>query len=114
MQRLVPATPLAFVSMRLIFLLALASLICACQASPPRSAVPVSVKDEYVKEGYRPSQLNGKLLYCRSESVTGTQFPSTVCVSEQQIKDQEQKTRDTTGSRAMHPNVQCHNQDYSE
>jgi len=46
--------------------------------------------------------------------VTGTQFPSTVCVSEQQIREQEQNTRDASESRAMHPNLQCHNQSCSQ
>jgi hypothetical protein len=46
--------------------------------------------------------------------VTGTQFPSTVCVSEQQIREQEQNTRDASASRAMHPNLQCHNQSCSQ
>jgi hypothetical protein len=95
--------------MRLVVLLTSVGLLCACAGSPPPDAA--TVKDDYARRGYRPALVHGELLYCRSESVTGTQFPSAVCVSEQQIKDADAKTRDTTRSRAMHPNLQCHNQD---
>lgn len=90
------------------------ALLSACTAPQERSAAPLSIKDAYLRQGYRPSLLRGQLLYCRSEAVTGTQFPSTVCVSEQQIREQEHNTRDATESRAMHPNLQCHNQSCSQ
>jgi hypothetical protein len=44
----------------------------------------------YLKSGYRISHLNGQLLYCRSESVTGTLFRSTVCKTDAEMKAAEQ------------------------
>jgi len=35
-------------------------------------------------------------------------------VSEQQICEQEHTARDASESRAMHPNLQCHNQSCSQ
>ena len=93
---------------------ALTALLSACAAPQEHSGAPLSTKDAYLRQGYRPSLLHGELLYRRSESVTGTQFPGTVCMSEQQIREQEQKTRDASESRAMHPNLQCHNQSCSQ
>lgn len=82
-----------------------AIVLAACAATPPP---PTSgVREALVKQGYRPSLLHGELLYCRPEAVTGTQFPSTVCRSEGEIRQLQQDTRDTTQSHAMHPNFQC-------
>ena len=100
--------------MPLLLRAALTALLSACAAPQERGGAPLSIKDASLWQRYRPSLLHGELLYCRSESVTGTQFRSTVCVSEQQIREQEQNTRDTAESRAMHPNLQCHNQSCSQ
>lgn len=52
-----------------------------------------TVNQTLVKRGYRVRQINGQLRYCRSETLTGTHFSNTVCLSDAEIKALEQKTR---------------------
>lgn len=99
--------------MRVVLLLTLTFWMTACAAPAERVSPRPSVKEALVKQGYRPSMLDGQLLYCRDESVTGTQFQSRVCLNDEQIRQQEQRTRATLDGRAMHPNLQCHNQECS-
>jgi len=47
------------------------------------------VNASLVKQGYRVVKRGDQVLYCRSQSVTGTLFSSTVCLTESQIKDQD-------------------------
>jgi hypothetical protein len=42
-----------------------------------------------VKQGYRVVKRGDQVLYCRSQSVTGTLFSSTVCLTEDEIKNQK-------------------------
>jgi hypothetical protein len=42
-----------------------------------------------VKDGYRVVKRHDQVLYCRSESVTGTLFASTVCLTASQIASQK-------------------------
>lgn len=51
-----------------------------------------------VHRGYKPSMRNGQLYYCRSEDLTGSRFPKVVCQTADQIKQQEENTRDTLGT----------------
>jgi hypothetical protein len=52
-----------------------------------------TVDQRLVKRGYRPRQLNGQLQYCKSETLTGTHFRNTVCITAQQIKAIDQNTQ---------------------
>jgi hypothetical protein len=59
---------------------------------------PALVNASLVSQGYRVVKRGDQLLYCRSQSVTGTAFLSTVCKTESQIRDQGdavQQYRDT-------------------
>jgi len=49
---------------------------------------PALVNASLVSQGYRVVKRGDQLLYCRSQSVTGTAFLSTVCKTESQIRDQ--------------------------
>jgi hypothetical protein len=49
---------------------------------------PALVNASLVSQGYRVVKRGDQLLYCRSQSVTGTAFVSTVCKTESQIRDQ--------------------------
>jgi hypothetical protein len=80
---------------------------------PVPAAGATAFNTRLLKQGYKLALLHGQRLYCRAEMVTGTQFPNTVCLTEDHIKQPEQNTRDTTQSRAMHPNPQCRKPDCS-
>jgi ABC-type phosphate transport system substrate-binding protein len=56
-----------------------------------------TVDQSLVKRGYRPRRRNGQLLYCRSETLTGTHFSNTVCLTEAQIKASDRNTESTLG-----------------
>jgi hypothetical protein len=49
-----------------------------------------------VKEGYRVVRRHDQVLYCRSESVTGTLFASTVCLTASQIAKQRRDLQEST------------------
>jgi len=74
----------------------------AQSASPPVAAArdgdSAGVDRSLVKDGYHVVRRNGQLLYCRSQSVTGTKFSSTVCLTAAQIHTQQedlQHSKDT-------------------
>jgi hypothetical protein len=72
-------------------------------ASAPAGTIPVSVapaadqaadssnvvNENLVRHGFKPIHQNGQLLYCRSEVLTGTHFPQTVCLTEAQLRASE-------------------------
>ena len=69
---------------------------------------PASVNASLVSQGYRVVKRGDQLLYCRSQSVTGTAFLSTVCKTESQIRDQGaavQHYRDTLNQPHIAPCV---------
>jgi 3-oxoacyl-ACP reductase-like protein len=45
-----------------------------------------------VKEGYRVVRRQGKVLYCQTQTVTGTKFGSTTCATAEQIHESERET----------------------
>jgi hypothetical protein len=63
-------------------------------AAPPGSADPSvpKVDPALIKEGYRAVRRHGKILYCQSQSVTGTKFDSTVCMTAEQIQELKRET----------------------
>lgn len=50
-----------------------------------------AVDAELVREGYRVVRRHDQILYCRSQSVTGTLFASTVCLTASQIASQKRE-----------------------
>jgi hypothetical protein len=69
--------------------------------APPGSAVDPSlakVDPALIKEGYRVVRRQGKLLYCQTQTVTGTKFGNTVCRTAEQIQEEK---RDTELSQRM-------------
>jgi len=57
-------------------------------AGAAMDAATSGVDANLVKEGYRVVRRHDQILYCRSQSVTGTLFASTVCLTASQIADQ--------------------------
>jgi hypothetical protein len=69
--------------------------------APPGSAVDPSlakVDPALIKEGYRVVRRQGKILYCQTQTVTGTKFGNTVCRTAEQIQEEK---RDTELSQRM-------------
>jgi hypothetical protein len=70
------------------------------------------VDQSLVKRGYRPRQINGQLRYCQSQTVTGTHFANTVCLTREQIRVIDDNTKnglDQLGraGRTACPNNNC-------
>jgi len=61
------------------------------QVDPER----VEVNPELVKEGYRPSVVDGHMLYCRREEITGTPFRKNVCLPASEIEKRKRQTRES-------------------
>jgi hypothetical protein len=69
--------------------------------APPGGAVDpglAKVDPTLIKEGYRVVRRQGKILYCQSQTVTGTKFGNTVCRTAEQIQEEK---RDTELSQRM-------------
>jgi hypothetical protein len=66
----------------------------ASAASAKTASTAAVVNQDYLKRGYKPVKNKGQVLYCRSEPITGTKFKSNVCLTENQIKEQEERTRE--------------------
>jgi hypothetical protein len=45
-----------------------------------------------VKEGYRVVRRQDKILYCQTQSVTGSKFANTVCMTAEQIQELKRET----------------------
>jgi hypothetical protein len=70
-------------------------------AAPTGSDVDPSVAKvdpALIKEGYRAVRRQGKILYCQTQTVTGTKFGNTVCRTAEQIQEEK---RDTELSQRM-------------
>jgi hypothetical protein len=57
--------------------------------APPAAGV---VDPALVKEGYRVVRRQGMILYCQTQTVTGTKFADTVCKTAQQIQELKRET----------------------
>jgi outer membrane biosynthesis protein TonB len=98
---------------RSLSIAAVAILATACSSQPKQAepaaaatAAPASavadakdssapaVNTALVRKGYQAVRQNDDLVYCRSETVTGTQFKRKVCLSEQQLLEQERKAKE--------------------
>jgi hypothetical protein len=82
--------------MKTLAIAGLSGLIAACATSWRAPVVDQTartsevVNQNYLKRGYQAVHRNGQLLYCRSETVSGTRFLSTVCETDAQLKAAEQ------------------------
>jgi hypothetical protein len=94
-QKQAPATAVADPHLKIATDVGAAS---APAGTTPVSAVPAAdqaadsssaVNENLVKHGFKPIHQNGQLLYCRSEVLTGTHFPQTVCLTEAQLRASE-------------------------
>jgi hypothetical protein len=73
----------------------------AAATAPAGSAAdpsPAKADPALIKEGYRVVRRQGKILYCQTQSVTGTKFGNTVCRTAEQIHEEK---RDTELSKRM-------------
>jgi hypothetical protein len=64
----------------------------AAGASASTASAPV-LDAKLLQEGYRPATYHGQQLYCRKQSVTGTQFTTKVCLTPDQIREQEEQAK---------------------
>jgi mRNA-degrading endonuclease toxin of MazEF toxin-antitoxin module len=69
----------------------------AATAATAGAADP-EVDPALIKEGYRVVRRQGKILYCQTQTVTGTKFGNTVCRTAEQIQEEK---RDTELSKRM-------------
>jgi hypothetical protein len=72
----------------------------ATPSAPATSADSASGQPDarLVSQGYKAVKLKDDYVYCRMESVTGTQFKKRVCLTADAIRDIEQKTQETQDS----------------
>src|SRR5277367_4506469 len=76
-----------------VFALLLAALLaaaCAHVPQEPSAAVAAAVNREWVKRGYQVATLNGQTFFCRYDAVTGTQFRTKVCLTDEQVNAEVQ------------------------
>jgi hypothetical protein len=86
-----------------------AALTCACSSAVTRAAAAHStppgrpsdaaapqadVDSAMRKRGYTPGLYQGERVYCRKETLTGSNLESKVCLTAKQIEDQERAGKD--------------------
>jgi hypothetical protein len=69
---------------------------------------PIVVNQDYVKRGYKPVHRNGEILYCRSDTLTGTRFKNTVCLSATQMQAIDRNKQDTIDKMGKAGGLDCH------
>jgi hypothetical protein len=69
----------------------------AARPGSPDPGVP-RVDPALIKAGYRAVRRQGKLLYCQTQTVTGTKFANTTCMTAEQIHE---VNRDTEASQRL-------------
>ena len=68
---------------------------------------PTVVNQNYVKRGYKPVHRNGEILYCRSETLTGTHFKNTVCLSAAQMQHADRNNQESIDQMGKAGGVDC-------
>jgi len=63
----------------------------ACGGAHPR--VRESTPDPAARR-YRTIKCGGRILYCKPEALTGTRFTSKVCLTANEIREQEARAKD--------------------
>jgi hypothetical protein len=62
-----------------------------------------------IKRGYRPRRIKGQLRYCQAQTLTGTHFDNTVCLTSAEIKANDEKTRRDLDTVNRLPGTKCPN-----
>jgi putative hemolysin len=78
--------------------------IVSNQQSTSAGTAPIE-EATLIKEGYRREIHQGEVLFCRSETLTGSRFSSNVCQSKEQIEAREAAARRAMG--AVRPDTTC-------
>jgi hypothetical protein len=65
------------------------------------------INQSYIKSGYKAVHRNGELVYCRSEIITGTLLPNTVCLTDAQMKAAERNRQDLADQLGKSRSVDC-------
>jgi invasion protein IalB len=71
-------------------------------AAPAMSGAPAAVAPaaqdqvdpELIKQGYRAGHHNGQVVYCKEQGSTGSRFTSDVCLTADQLKEQQRRARE--------------------
>ena len=61
---------------------------------------------DLIKRGYRLKRINGELLYCKTQVLTGTHFTNTLCLTEARLKALDldtQSSKDRMGRQTQAP-----------
>jgi hypothetical protein len=69
----------------------------AAALATPAAATPAAapaISRDLIAAGYKPKTIKGEVFYCRKEDVTNTAFKKTVCLNEEQFKEQERRTKE--------------------
>ena len=74
----------------------------ASSAAAPVAATDAGVDQDLVRQGYKATNRNGALLYCKADVTVGSRFSSNVCLTADQIKDRERRMKDDL--QRMHQN----------
>lgn len=67
-----------------------ASAAPTASASDPR----IAVSQDLIKKGWRPVMRGDQMYYCRTDVLTGTHFPTKVCLTEDRIQGIEKSAHD--------------------
>jgi hypothetical protein len=81
--------------------------IAASPVADPSAKNPDVINRSYIKSGYKAAHRNGELVYCRSEIITGTLLPNTVCLTDAQMKTAEQNRQDMVDQLGKSRSVDC-------
>jgi len=60
-----------------------------------------------IKRGYRPRRIKGQLRYCQAQTLTGTHFDNTVCLTSAEIKVNDKKTQSDLDTINRKPPPKC-------
>jgi hypothetical protein len=94
--------------LRLSYCLLAIPLLSACSGPPLRVPPPQQVRKQppdaantqpdvdaaMRKRGYKPALYRGERVYCRNETITGSNLETKVCLTARQIEDQERSGKD--------------------
>ena len=102
-------------------LLILTALVCGCSTAPRHTehappivarnenapaaapaangatAAPPGADQDLLRQGYHITHRRGEMLYCKQQAMTGTRFMSNVCLTEEQIKDDQRRAQEELG-----------------
>jgi len=62
-------------------------------AAPAANGNTPALTRAFLKAGYAATTYKGRLYYCRTEEVTGTQFKRRVCLTEAQMQEEQRKAQ---------------------